>query len=34
MDGDRENEVLRYDCDMQLSFTPDPDHVASLSSQV
>ena len=34
MDGERENEVPSYDYDMQLSFTSDPDYVASLSSQV
>lgn len=33
MDGERENEVPGYDYDMQLSFTPDPGHVASLSRQ-
>lgn len=34
MDGEGEDEVPGYDCDMQLSWTPDPGQGASLSSQV
>jgi len=34
MDGEKENEVKNYDYVMQLSFTSNPDYVASLSSQV